>query len=115
MKESETPLRGYDAYKARLQAGENVKFRSSGGSMVPKIHSRQECEYQPVTSADQVNKGDIVWCKVNGSHYTHLVSAKKQDGETYSFQISNNKGRVNGWIGIENIFAKVVAVDGKPV
>jgi hypothetical protein len=116
MRKKETTLRGYDAYKARLRAGENVKFRESGSSMVPKIYSRQECEYAPVTSPDQVSKGDIVWCKVKGNHYTHLVSAKRveADGKS-SFQISNNKGRVNGWIGIENIFAPVVAVEGRPI
>ena len=69
MKKEET-LRGYDAYKARLNNGENVKFREGGNSMVPKIYSRQECEYTPVTSPDQVRKGDIVWCKVKGNHNT---------------------------------------------
>ena len=114
-KKSET-LRGYDAYKARLKSGENVKFRETGNSMVPKIYSRQECEYAPILTADQVGKGDIVWCKVNGSHFTHLVTAKKQvrPGE-FSFQISNNKGHANGWIGIENIFGKVVSVEGRPI
>jgi hypothetical protein len=73
MKVKQEVLRGYDAYKARLGNGENVKFRESGNSMIPKIYSRQECEYAPVTSADQVSKGDIVWCKVKGSHSTALL------------------------------------------
>lgn len=114
MKKEET-LRGYDAYKARLKNGENVKFRESGNSMVPKIYSRQECEYTPVTSPDQIREGDIVWCKVKGNHYTHLVHAKRQEGEVWRFKIGNNKGGVNGWIGIENVFAKVVAVEGTPI
>ena len=106
----DTVLRGYEAYKARLAAGENVRFREKGNSMVPKIYSNQECEYTPVTHADQVSKGDIVWCKVRGSHFTHLVTGKKIDGDRWLFQISNNKGHVNGWIGLENVFGKVVAV-----
>ena len=114
-KEKETPLRGYDAYKAILRTGENVKFRESGNSMVPKIYSRQECEYTAVTGPDEISKGDIVWCKVKGNHYTHLVHAKKREGVDWRFKIGNNKGGVNGWIGIENIFAKVVAVEGNPV
>ncbi len=111
----EVTLWGYDAYKARLKNGENVKFREAGNSMVPKIYSRQECEYTPVTSPDQVEEDDIVWCKVKGNHYTHLVHAKKRKGDAWRFQIGNNHGGVNGWIGIENIFAKVVAVEGRPV
>lgn len=114
MKNEET-LRGYDAYKARLSNGENVKFREKGNSMVPKIHSREECEYTPVTNPNQIEKGDIVWCKVKGNHFTHLVLAKKQEGDGWRFKIGSNKGGVNGWIGIENIFAKVVAVEGRPI
>lgn len=114
MKKQET-LRGYDAYKARLKNGENVKFRESGNSMVPKIYSRQECEYTPVDNPDQIEEGDIVWCKVKGNHYTHLVQAKKRESEGWRFKIGNNKGGVNGWIGIENIFAKVIAVEGTPI
>lgn len=111
----EEVLRGREAYKARLAAGENVKFREKGNSMVPKIYSNQECEYTPVTSADQVSKGDMVWCKVRGSHFTHLVTGKKSEGDRWLFQISNNKGHVNGWVGLENVFAKVVAIEGRPV
>jgi hypothetical protein len=108
-------LTGYDTYKARLKAGENVKFRSSGNSMVPKIHSRQECEYAPVTSADEVEEGDMVWCKVRSNHFTHLVLAKRNENGEWRFKIGNNKGGVNGWIGIDDIFGKVIAVDGRPV
>lgn len=115
MKEKEAALRGYDAYKARLAAGENVKFREKGNSMVPKIYSRQECEYTPVTSAEQVSQGDIVWCKVKGNHYTHLVKAKKIEGDQWRFTIGNNKGGINGTIGLDNIYGKVVAVEGKPI
>lgn len=111
----EPTLRGYEAYKARLAAGETVKFRESGNSMVPKIYSREECTYAPVTSPDQIEEGDIVWCKVKGNHYTHLVKAKRQESDGWRFQIGNNKGGINGWIGIENIFAKVIEIEGRPV
>ncbi|HWD39945.1 MAG TPA: hypothetical protein VG944_13940 [Fimbriimonas sp.] len=54
--------------------------------------------------------------KVKGSHFTHLLSANKEisRGE-FTFQISNNEGRVNGWIGTENIFGKILALEGQPI
>lgn len=111
----EKALTGHDAYKARLAAGERVTRRERGNSMEPKIHSGEPIEYVPVTTADDVGKGDVVWCKVGGNHYTHLVKAKRIDGETWRFQIGNNKGGVNGWIGIESIFGRAVSAGGRPL
>lgn len=37
--------------------------------------------------------GDIVFCKVKGRYYTHLVKAKGDRGVL----IGNNHGRINGW------------------
>jgi len=112
-KREDVVLRGHEAYKARLAAGERVKRRERGNSMVPKIHSGEEIEYVPVTGPDDVSKGDIVWCKVGANHYTHLVKAKKLEGEVWRFQIGNNRGGVNGWIGIENIFGRAVSAGGR--
>ncbi len=112
--ENET-LRGHEAYKARLAAGENITRRERGNSMVPKIHSGEEIEYAPIASPDEVSKGDVVWCKVRGNHYTHLVKAKKQEGGVWRFQIGNNKGGVNGWIGFESIFGRAIYAAGRPL
>jgi hypothetical protein len=114
-KQKEEVLRGHEAYKARLASGENVTRRERGNSMVPKIHSGEEIEYTPVKSPDEVNKGDVVWCKVGGTHYTHLVKAKKQEGDAWRFQIGNNKGGVNGWIGFEGIFGRAISAGGRPL
>lgn len=108
-------LWGHEAYKARLAAGENVKRRETGNSMTPRISSREEIEYTPVHSPDDVKEGDVVWCKVKGNHYTHLVKAKRQDGDAWRFLIGNNKGGLNGWIGFENVFARAVSVEGRPL
>ena len=37
--------------------------------------------------------GDIVFCKVKGRYYTHLVRAKGDRGVL----IGNNHGKINGW------------------
>lgn len=90
----------------RLKEGETVSFRPHGNSMVPRIHSGQLCTVEPV-KLEQVAKGDIVLCKVRGSQYLHLVSAIR-DGQ---LQISNNKGHVNGWVGPDAVYGRLVRVD----
>ncbi|MEZ0327669.1 MAG: hypothetical protein ACAH95_17370 [Fimbriimonas sp.] len=115
MKGKEPTLTGHEAYKARLAAGENIKRRERGNSMVPKINSGEEIEYVPVSTPEDVKEGDIVWCKVKGNHYTHLVKAKKQEGESWRFQIGNNKGGVNGWIAFDNVFARAISAGGRPL
>ena len=87
-----------------------------------------------------VQKGDIVLCKVKGSQYLHLVKAVKtvkgmDDAKRailkdlppqliedigkackhyppmQRYQIGNNKGRVNGWIGRGKIYGVLVSVE----
>lgn len=113
MANDKTTLTGHEAYKARLAAGENVTRREKGNSMEPKIHSGEPIDYVPIAGPDGVERGDVVWCKVGGNHCTHLVRAKKLEGDSWRFQIGNNKGGVNGWIGIESIFGKAVAAGGR--
>src|SRR5262245_32103115 len=91
---------------SRLKAGETVSFRPRGHSMAPKIESGQLCTVVPIDPA-ALAVGDIVLCKVKGSEYLHLVKAV-QDGR---FQIGNNRGFINGWIGASGIFGKLTRVD----
>ena len=51
--------------------------------------------------------GDIVLCKVNGFEYLHLVKAMQ--GER--FQIGNNRGGINGWIGSKAIYGVCIKVE----
>ena len=85
-----------------LQSGKVVQCRPKGNSMQGKIESGQLVTISPDTN---VEKGDIVFCKVNGHFYIHLISAVR--GEQY--QISNNKNHVNGWT--TKIFGKVTKVE----
>jgi hypothetical protein len=89
----------------RLQRGETVQLRPRGHSMRGKIASGQLCTVEPVTGELQV--GDIVLCKVRGAEYLHLIKAIQ--GQRY--QIGNNKGHINGWIGRNGIFGKCVRVE----
>lgn len=78
----------------KLKNGETVSFRPRGNSMTPKIESGQLVTIEPVTDTKTIKRGDIVYCKVNGKIYLHLVTAIRKDGK--QIQISNNHGFVNG-------------------
>lgn len=47
--------------------------------MTPLIKSGQEHVLSPINLSD-VEVGDIVFCKVKGRYYTHLVKAKGDRG-----------------------------------
>lgn len=74
--------------------------------MKGKIESGQLCTVAPV-KAEDLEKGDIVLCKVNGNDYLHLIKAIQ--GKRY--QIGNNIGRINAWITFHSIYGRLVKVD----
>ena len=94
------------AHIAKLKSGEAVSFRPRGNSMQGKIDSGQLCTVEPV-DVSTLAKGDIVLCKVNGNEYLHLIKAIQGQ----RFQIGNNRGRINGWVGPNAIFGKCVKVE----
>ncbi|MEU4220666.1 hypothetical protein [Actinoplanes sp. NPDC026623] len=98
-----------DMIATRVAGGATVEFRPTGGSMVPLIRSRQRVTVAPVDPA-RVEVGDIVLARVAGTTYLHLVSAV--DAGAVRVQISNNRGRVNGWTGHGRIYGICTAVDG---
>ncbi len=95
------------SYISELKAGRTVKFRPRGHSMKGKIESGQLCTVEPIHDIGTIEKGDIVLCKVNGREYLHLVKAIQGS----RFQIENNRGRINGWIGPNAVFGKLVAIE----
>jgi SOS-response transcriptional repressor LexA len=91
---------------SKLKNGETVKFRPKGHSMTGRVNDGELCTVEPV-NADTVEVGDVVLCTVHGRQFLHLVKAK-QDGR---FQIGNNKGHINGWVGHNGIHGKLVKVE----
>lgn len=71
--------------------------------MTPLIRSGQKHYLEP-TNLDEVEVGDIVFCKVKGRYYTHLVKAKGARGVL----IGNNHGKINGWT--KAVFGKVTEI-----
>lgn len=92
-------------YIEKLKAGETVSFRPRGNSMKPRIESGQLCTVSPVDPAC-LQVDDVVLCRVRGNEYLHLVKAIQGD----RFQIGNNRGFVNGWVGRNCIFGKLISV-----
>jgi hypothetical protein len=88
----------------KLQSGETFVTSEKGNSMVPLIKSGQDHKLQPITW-EECKEGDIVYCKVKGKFYTHLVVAKNNDK---GLLIGNNKGHINGWT--KQVYGKVIEV-----
>lgn len=93
-------------YIGMLSRGETVQFRPHGNSMQPRIESGQLCTVAPVNPV-HVKAGDVVLCKVRGREFLHLVTAVRHG----QWQIGNNKGHVNGWIGPRAIYGRLIKVE----
>jgi hypothetical protein len=52
-------------------------------------------------------RSTLLMCKVAGNEYLHIVKAI--NGER--FQIGNNRGFINGWIGPSSIYGKCIRVE----
>lgn len=94
-----------------LEKGE-VTFKPHGNSMTPKINSGDQVVVKKASVA-ALRVGDAVYAKVKGSYYLHLLSAIDETKGRY--QISNNHGHINGWVGADNIFGVCVQVKDKIV
>ena len=90
----------------KLRAGLVCKVNGFGNSMTPRLKSGQPVICIPVTPETELKKRDIVLAKVKGHYYLHQISAIKGN----SYQISNNHGHVNGTVGRNCIYGKVVKI-----
>ena len=96
-----------DGHIAKLLSGQTVQFRPRGNSMVGKISSGDLSTVAPLDEDTALAPGDIVLCRVSGNQYLHLVKAIQ--GER--FQIGNNRGHINGWVTLRQIFGRLTAVE----
>lgn len=74
-----------------------------------KIESGQLVTVKPLVGEPEV--GQIVLCTVKGSQYLHLVKAVQGHGEKRRYQIGNNRGGINGWIGQRQIYGCCTKVE----
>lgn len=88
----------------RLKTKKSIITKEFGNSMTPLIKSGQLHKLELVELKDIV-KGDIVYCKIKGNWYTHIVkSINKKRG----YLIGNNHGKINGWT--KQIYGKVTEI-----
>ena len=93
--------------------------RSSGWSLYPYVSSGNGCSYTPVTSENQVQVRDIVFCEVQSvrvpnksTFYAHLVlEAQRESSGKMRYIIGNSGGHQKGWCHIEHIYGRLVKVD----
>lgn len=90
--------------RERLEKGEIFITSERGNSMTPLIKSGQKHKLSPCELEDCA-VGDIVYCKIKGKYYTHLVTALSAK---LGVQISNNHGYVNGWT--KQVYGKVIEI-----
>ena len=64
-----------------------------------RIEDGQIVRLEPAV-ATGLRTGDVVLVRVHGHIYLHLIRAL--DGSR--FQIGNNRGRINGWVGPDAIY-----------
>lgn len=88
----------------KLLAGETIISKEPGNSMTPILMSKQPVELTPCKWED-VEKGDIVYCKIKGNYYTHFVKGKN---DKQGVLIGNNHGNINGWT--KKVYGKVTKI-----
>lgn len=79
--------------------------------MQPIINSGELVTVEPIKDYSKIDKDDIVFCKVKGHYYVHLVTATQQKMGGMRFQIGNNKNHTNGWVFQDQVFGKVTKVE----
>jgi len=92
--------------KEALARGETVQIRPRGHSMMGKVNDGDLVTVEPCDPST-LTVGDIVLVRVHGNDYLHLIKAMDRE----RFQIGNNRGGINGWVGPHSIYGKVTKVE----
>jgi len=88
----------------KLLEGETIISKEAGNSMLPILKSKQPVKLEPITW-EECETGDIVYCRVRGNFYTHLVKGKNLKRGVL---IGNNHGHLNGWT--RQVFGRVIEI-----
>lgn len=89
-----------------LQQGKTVQIRPRGHSMRGKVNDGDLVTLEPCDPAT-LQPDDIVLVKVRGRDYLHLVKAVNGG----RFQIGNNRGHINGWVGHNCIYGRATKIE----
>ncbi len=83
-----------------------AQIRPFGGSMRGRIESGQLVTLQAI-SPEEINVDDAALVRWKGSFLLHLIKDIQGD----RVLIGNNLGKINGWIRMVDVLAKVIAVE----
>ena len=92
--------------KESLTKGETVQIRPRGHSMKGKVNDGDLVTIEPC-DPNKLEVGDIVLVRVKGNDYLHLIKAINQG----RFQIGNNRGGINGWVGHNCVYGKAIKIE----
>lgn len=92
--------------KEALGKGQAVQIKPRGHSMRGKVNDGDIVTLEPCDPLT-LNVGDIVLARVKGNDYLHLIKAIDRG----RFQIGNNRGGINGWVGADGVYGKAVKVE----
>ena len=93
-----------------LQAGRSAQVRPRGHSMTGRIGDGDLVTIAPC-GKDDLAADDIVLARVQRRRFSHLVLHLIHERDENLFLIGSNNGRLDGWIGFDDIFGKVSAVE----
>ena len=85
-----------------------VTLSCNGNSMRPLFKPGDSLHIKKVNTS-KLRVGDAVFCKIKGNLQVHKVTAIDKN----RWQISNNHGFVNGWIGESAIYGLCMIAEGK--
>lgn len=94
-------LSAYERLKSDLLLAGKASMKLRGSSMEPRVHNGDIGTFK---KQETYEIDDIVFCKVGGSYRVHKITAKNL---RRGYQISNQKGFVNGWT--RHIYGKLIS------
>lgn len=93
-----------DALKELSNSGQ-CQIRPFGGSMKGRIESGQLVTLKSIEPSD-IQENDVVLVHWKNNYLLHLV-LEINNGELL---IGNNLGKINGWVSMREVVAKVIEV-----
>jgi len=96
------------AKRARKQLREDGQavIKPRGNSMDPIIRAGATVTLKPANPTS-LKKGDVVFVKVKGRDYLHLIKALRRNQAL----IGNNKGGINGWASLNSVYGLAVEIN----
>lgn len=91
---------------AALARGETAQIRPRGHSMRGRVNDGDLVTLEPADPAS-LKVDDVVLVRAKGHVYLHLIKAIDRG----RYQIGNNRGGINGWVGPDCIYGRATKIE----